>query len=132
MPCRRSQQRPVGRPPRALPPTSGRRPVSGGHLESTPPHWSSPAWRPACRSGSGTRSRLDASAEPGRQAASDLDEDLAAVEGVGEGPAEDQPAHGVQRRPGGERSEEHTSELQSLMRISSAVFCLKKQKKENK
>src|SRR3546814_8662455 len=27
------------------------------------------------------------------------------------------------------RSEEHTSELQSLMRISSAVFCLKKQKK---
>src|SRR3546814_10644090 len=29
-----------------------------------------------------------------------------------------------------ERSEEHTSELQSLMRISYAVFCLKK-KKEN-
>src|SRR3546814_4049437 len=28
-----------------------------------------------------------------------------------------------------ERSEEHTSELQSLMRIQSAVFCLKKQKK---
>src|SRR3546814_10448597 len=27
---------------------------------------------------------------------------------------------------GGLRSEEHTSELQSLMRISSAVFCLKK------
>src|SRR3546814_5094435 len=27
-----------------------------------------------------------------------------------------------------ERSEEHTSELQSLMRISYAVFCLKKQK----
>src|SRR3546814_7136252 len=27
----------------------------------------------------------------------------------------------------GTRSEEHTSELQSLMRISSAVFCLKKQ-----
>src|SRR3546814_5361276 len=26
----------------------------------------------------------------------------------------------------GERSEEHTSELQSLMRISYAVFCLKK------
>src|SRR3546814_3885385 len=30
-----------------------------------------------------------------------------------------------------ERSEEHTSELQSLMRISYAVFCLKK-KKHNK
>src|SRR3546814_10492511 len=28
-------------------------------------------------------------------------------------------------RAGGERSEEHTSELQSLMRISYAVFCLK-------
>src|SRR3546814_7708560 len=30
------------------------------------------------------------------------------------------------------RSEEHTSELQSLMRISYAVFCLKKKKKQNK
>src|SRR3546814_2942699 len=29
------------------------------------------------------------------------------------------------------RSEEHTSELQSLMRISYAVFCLKKKKKTN-
>src|SRR3546814_4603398 len=29
----------------------------------------------------------------------------------------------------GQRSEEHTSELQSLMRISYAVFCLKKKKK---
>src|SRR3546814_6610842 len=33
----------------------------------------------------------------------------------------------------GRRSEEHTSELQSLMRISYAVFCLKKKKqKKNK
>src|SRR3546814_2717815 len=31
-----------------------------------------------------------------------------------------------------DRSEEHTSELQSLMRISSAVFCFKKKKKQNK
>src|SRR3546814_9807525 len=30
------------------------------------------------------------------------------------------------------RSEEHTSELQSLMRISYAVFCLKKQKQTHK
>src|SRR3546814_3243850 len=30
-----------------------------------------------------------------------------------------------------ERSEEHTSELQSLMRISYAVFCLKKKKTYN-
>src|SRR3546814_3024815 len=29
------------------------------------------------------------------------------------------------------RSEEHTSELQSLMRISYAVFCLKKKKHQN-
>src|SRR3546814_7387586 len=29
-----------------------------------------------------------------------------------------------------QRSEEHTSELQSLMRISYAVFCLKKKKKK--
>src|SRR3546814_15230354 len=38
------------------------------------------------------------------------------------------------RRPRGlrdqGRSEEHTSELQSLMRISYAVFCLKKKKKQ--
>src|SRR3546814_6572924 len=32
----------------------------------------------------------------------------------------------------GTRSEEHTSELQSLMRISYAVFCLKKTKVNNK
>src|SRR3546814_4532834 len=31
---------------------------------------------------------------------------------------------------GAERSEEHTSELQSLMRISYAVFCLKKKKRQ--
>src|SRR3546814_5249280 len=37
---------------------------------------------------------------------------------------------GGQSEPEGvRRSEEHTSELQSLMRISYAVFCLKKKKK---
>src|SRR3546814_4044183 len=40
------------------------------------------------------------------------------------------PAHGVVRdvveEDEQQRSEEHTSELQSLMRISYAVFCLKK------
>src|SRR3546814_2527248 len=39
-------------------------------------------------------------------------------------PAEDRPA-------AIRRSEEHTSELQSLMRISYAVFCLKKKKTMN-
>src|SRR3546814_7011854 len=34
--------------------------------------------------------------------------------------------HGLFRLPAAVRSEEHTSELQSLMRISYAVFCLKK------
>src|SRR3546814_6560637 len=32
----------------------------------------------------------------------------------------------------GKRSEEHTSELQSLMRISYAVFCLKKKQNDNR
>src|SRR3546814_13774834 len=45
-------------------------------------------------------------------------------------------AHSVRRRGSRasrrERSEEHTSELQSLMRISYAVFCLKKKKKNHK
>src|SRR3546814_3337362 len=35
------------------------------------------------------------------------------------------------RRDTVQRSEEHTSELQSLMRISYAVFCLKKKKQIN-
>src|SRR3546814_2275009 len=38
---------------------------------------------------------------------------------------------GVRTPNGNGRSEEHTSELQSLMRISYAVFCLKKNKKNN-
>src|SRR3546814_3031577 len=37
------------------------------------------------------------------------------------------PRRTVLKRPG-RRSEEHTSDLQSLMRISYAVFCLKKKK----
>src|SRR3546814_6586225 len=44
--------------------------------------------------------------------------------------AAEMPAH--QLLPGGDRSEEHTSELQSLMRISYAVFCLKKKKKKTR
>src|SRR3546814_7608325 len=42
---------------------------------------------------------------------------------------EDAAARGARNpRKNGARSEEHTSELQSLMRISYAVFCLKKKK----
>src|SRR3546814_2953103 len=51
------------------------------------------------------------------------------------GRASARPGSGRRRRKAGRscrtdgRSEEHTSELQSLMRISYAVFCLKKKKK---
>src|SRR3546814_8911296 len=41
-------------------------------------------------------------------------------------------AHVVPQRGAAVRSEEHTSELQSLMRISYAVFCLKKKNKMTK
>src|SRR3546814_3641139 len=73
-----------------------------------------------------------------------MDEDRKADRGRhhregGEGIAHD---HGEKRhtdREGGDggeqvavRSEEHTSELQSLMRISYAVFCLKKKKNKHK
>src|SRR3546814_7787486 len=48
--------------------------------------------------------------------------------------AEQLAAAGARTRRSGEngahRSEEHTSELQSLMRISYAVFCLKKKNKQ--
>src|SRR3546814_2600481 len=37
---------------------------------------------------------------------------------------------GIAADHGGGRSEEHTSELQSLMRISYAVFCLKKKRRQ--
>src|SRR3546814_9304399 len=52
--------------------------------------------------------------------------------GIGMGgvdePVPDVEAEDQQRKEDGPRSEEHTSELQSLMRISYAVFCLKKTK----
>src|SRR3546814_4477855 len=38
------------------------------------------------------------------------------------------PVVGLRRQMGEDRSEEHTSELPSLMRISYAVFCLKQKK----
>src|SRR3546814_7834504 len=40
-------------------------------------------------------------------------------------PFEGKPNGKAETKPGKARSEEHTSELQSLMRISYAVFCLK-------
>src|SRR3546814_5923289 len=46
-------------------------------------------------------------------------------------PDEDFSVNDIVREEVEKRSEEHTSELQSLMRISYAVFCLK-QKKDNR
>src|SRR3546814_2793307 len=78
-----------------------------------------PRWRPRvhdCDRGVVDRAaRLAAAASPPRRREGDLDARL--------------------RLPGGRadrpRSEEHTSELQSLMRISYAVFCLKKNIKKH-
>src|SRR3546814_6329964 len=57
------------------------------------------------------------------------------VQGRGRRPSSQEvPREGSPREQGDlhrGRSEEHTSELQSLMRISYAVFCLKKKKKTN-
>src|SRR3546814_1549901 len=81
--------------------------------------------RPSCELAHGV---LDASMEGGvgiDHLAQRRDRDLG-VDGEGE-----QPEHLPTVGAHGDRSEEHTSELQSLMRISYAVFCLKK-KKTNK
>src|SRR3546814_7886094 len=55
--------------------------------------------------------------------------DQAAVRSGGVYRSEQHARDGVGRQERQGRSEEHTSELQSLMRISYAVFCLKKKKK---
>src|SRR3546814_1040791 len=53
----------------------------------------------------------------------------AATGAGGRSPGPELPAAAAWSFPRKSRSEEHTSELQSLMRISYAVFCLKKKKK---
>src|SRR3546814_3485112 len=64
----------------------------------------------------------------------DLDGRLNRIEGGVAPPTLDPnsvPAATTPAVPAPARSEEHTSELQSLMRLSSAVFCLKKKKKKH-
>src|SRR3546814_7856050 len=77
----------------------------------------------------GNGSRLGRRENSGVDAAEDDDRNH---EGKLAGPDRAQPAPKVKGGAGVlvavERSEEHTSELQSLMRISYAVFCLKKKK----
>src|SRR3546814_3167903 len=65
------------------------------------------------------------------QVASDAAEQCFAEARPAKGAHDDEPGRDVLRHLL-ERSEEHTSELQSLMRISYAVFCLKKTKKHTK
>src|SRR3546814_6506245 len=87
------------------------------------------------RSAGDRRSRSRAQRSPGPSKAvpttwpsdaADLDQDLAFLRLV---QLEDHDALPLSEHERGiERSEEHTSELQSLMRISYAVFCLKKKK----
>src|SRR3546814_5840847 len=62
----------------------------------------------------------------GDQVADDVEHGAAHVEEAID--AEHQPDAFGRNADRGERSEEHTSELQSLMRNSYAVFCLKKKK----
>src|SRR3546814_4550342 len=62
----------------------------------------------------------------GRNAVAMIDFDQIAITSGPSGPADDAVRSGIDRSA--DRSEEHTSELQSLMRSSYAVFCLKKKK----
>src|SRR3546814_5298594 len=66
--------------------------------------------------------------------AAPLDEALSSAGGVAVSPGGGAVGSlgGVLGSLGGARSEEHTSELQSLMRISYAVFCLKKKKNQDR
>src|SRR3546814_1484169 len=64
----------------------------------------------------------------GHYVAADVAGNLAAS--LVKGPNGASPFDQLSQRETQVRSEEHTSELQSLMRISYAVFCLKKKKKQ--
>src|SRR3546814_4677373 len=85
----------------------------------------------------GGRLRLQPFARPGENFVA-VGPAVGFVVHAGEARLADQGAEGVEAGEGDDdimvggfehRSEEHTSELQSLMRISYAVFCLKKKKK---
>src|SRR3546814_5556558 len=86
---------------------------------------------------SGAAAAADPVADPGRAGAADgadLDRpgrNLHVHRRCGTGGAQSR-WHAMDRDRPTHRSEEHTSELQSLMRISYAVFCLKKQNKQHK
>src|SRR3546814_5832835 len=111
-------------PPRATP-TYTLFPSTALFRSLLPPAAGAPLPRPLHPRGARRRPRRLYSARLRRGAAEALDLSLRL--------SDPQPAAQAERALGAGRSEEHTSELQSLMRISYAVFCLKtKTNKTNK
>src|SRR3546814_15050805 len=88
------------------------------------------AGRGRCRGPAPLDKRRRASASASGRVARDGEADFAIGEVDIDVAEQPQRIHAEQQRGLVERSEEHTSELQSLMRISYAVFCLKKKKKK--
>src|SRR3546814_949737 len=82
----------------------------------------SPAIQPGLQGTAACRVRTD------RKAAGAVIRDALRSEALGDAAARRRSQDRERARHRTRRSEEHTSELQSLMRISYAVFCLKKKK----
>src|SRR3546814_8379028 len=90
-------------------------------------------WRPDDRRDGGDRRRLAAgllseAGGPARHAVDAAGAALRVATALAGRRGEARKAGGDPHAAAAPRSEEHTSELQSLMRISYAVFCLKKKK----
>src|SRR6056297_2119734 len=94
---------------------------AGASSGPSPRHWLAPQPATTARPSTSRISSVRAFAATWRTGSPRLAEHQ---RGVGAAEAE-----GVRQR---DRSEEHTSELQSLRRISYAVFCLKKKKKDKR
>src|SRR3546814_6832987 len=84
---------------------------------------------PGCTTTPATPDQLEA---PPDEIASVVDQGLVPVARYGRYTLVELVPEPAQRDLLQQRSEEHTSELQSLMRISYAVFCLKKKTKKHK
>src|SRR3546814_6518843 len=92
-------------------------------------HWSCPGYRPGTSTAAPV-SRPDLSRSSAIFASSSANVSVTVRMGACSATSKkDRPSSRV-RLATETRSEEHTSELQSLMRISYAVFCLKKNKKQ--
>src|SRR3546814_3918510 len=76
----------------------------------------------------GPQERAGMDARLAAEGLSPVAEDAVAGMGQAQNPADRLSGRLLLRRAQGQRSEEHTSELQSLMRNTYAVFCLKKKK----